>query len=344
LKRSNRLVLLVGVFLAVIAFVGVILLSQGGSQPGGPDATPTEATVVTAAVDIPLGTVMEAEMLTTAIVPIDGVNAGAFTDPSQAIGQVARQEVLAGQQITTTITQGGTPGTLTDVDTPAGYRAMSVMVDQVSGVGTLIKAGDWVDMVIRMNIVPVEVDEDTGEATRVEAIDGDTSKLLLQGMQVLGTLLPPPPATTEGATPAPGTALNNRQQLVIIALTPEQVEVVKWAQNDAKVSMSLVLRSPDDFVDAEGNRLIPESPCLTIRPAASPTPTGSPEPAASETPIPPFPCEVTPGVVLNTLVLQYGVLAVQVDGGVIGGIAPTAPQLASPSPTPAESPAVSPAP
>jgi hypothetical protein len=193
--------------------------------------------------------------------------------------------------------------------------------------------------------VPVDFDEDTGTATRVEAIDGDTSKLLLQGMQVLGTLLPPPPAATaEGATPAPGTALNDRQQLVILALTPEQVEVVKWAQNDAKVSMSLVLRSPDDFVDAEGNRLIPESPCLTIRPAASPTPVGSPEPTASETPIPPFPCEVTPGVVLNTLVLQYGVLAVQVDGGVIGGIAPTAPQLASPSPTPAESPAVSPAP
>ena len=220
---------------------------------------------------------------------------------------------------------------------------MSVMVDQISGVGTLIKSGDWVDMVIRMNIVPVEVDEDTGTATRVEAIDGETSKLLLQGMQVLGTLLPPPPATTEGATPAPGTALNNRQQLVILALTPEQVEVVKWAQNDVKVSMSLVLRSPDDFVDAEGNRLTPESPCLTVRPAPTPTPLGSPEPAESEVPIPPFPCEITPGVVLNSLVNQYGVLAVTIDGGVVGGVGiPTAPPI--PSETPEESPEVSPAP
>jgi hypothetical protein len=68
-------------------------------------------------------------------------------------------------------------------------------------------------MVIRMDIKPVNVDEETGEATTIEAIDGDTAKLLLQGMQVLGTLLPPPPATAEGATPAPGTDLNNRQQL-----------------------------------------------------------------------------------------------------------------------------------
>jgi pilus assembly protein CpaB len=342
LKRSNRLVLLVGVFLAVIAFVGVLLLSQGGPGGGGEPEVPTEATVVTAAVDIPLGTVMESEMLTTAVVPIDGVNPGAFTDPSQAIGQVARSEVIAGQQITTAITQTGGSGVLTEVNTPAGYRAMSVMVDQISGVGTLIKSGDWVDMVIRMDIKPVNVSEDGETATTLENIDGDTTKLVLQGMQVLGTLLPPPPATTEGATPAPGTALNNRQQLVILALTPEQVEVMKWMQNEEQVSLSLVLRSPDDFVDAEGNRLTPESPCLTIRPAPTPTPLGSPDPAASEAPVPPFPCEITPGIVLNSLIANYGVLAVDVEGGVIGGSIPTAPPL--PTETPEESPAVSPAP
>jgi pilus assembly protein CpaB len=332
-------VLLVGVFLAVIAFVGVLLLSQQNQT-----TTPEEATtqdVVVAAADIPLGTVMEAEMLTTENVELAAVNPGAYVDPSQAIGQIARQEVIAGQQITTAITSAG-GGSTANIDTPAGYRAMSVMVDQVSGVGTLIKPGDWVDMVIRMDIKPVNVDEETGEATTIEAIDGDTAKLLLQGMQVLGTLLPPPPATAEGATPAPGTDLNNRQQLVILGLTPAQVEVVKWAQNEEQVSLSLVLRSPDDFVDAEGNRLTPESPCLTIRPAPTPTPLGSPEPAASETPIPPFPCEVTPGVVLNTLVNQYGVLAVTLDGGVVGGVLPT--PAPTPTASPTESPAVSPAP
>jgi pilus assembly protein CpaB len=343
LKRSNRLVLLVGVFLAVIAFVGVILLSQGNTGGPASDQPPTTAQVVIATQDIPLGTVMELEMLDTQEVEIAAALPGVYNDPSQAVGQIARQEVVEGQQITTAITnQGG--GVTTQIDTPAGYRAMSVMVDQVSGVGTLIKPGDWVDMLIRMDIKPVAVNEDGTSATAIDAIDGDTAKLLLQGMQVLGTLLPPPPATTEGATPQPGTALTGTQELVILAVTPAQAEVVKWAQNDAQVSLSLVLRSPDDFVDANGDRLTAESPCLTIRPVVAPTPTTSPEPGASASPEPitPFPCEITPGVVLDTLIQQYGVLIVTVDGGVIGGSLPPTPE---PEPTPSESPALeSPAP
>ena len=339
MKRSNRLVLLVGVFLAVIAFVGVLLLSQQSNAPD-PNAPPTEATVVVAAEDIPLGTVIEEDMVGTETVPIDGALPGYFTATSEVVGQIARQEVLQGQQITTAIT---TPtSSVTNIDVPAGYRAMSVMVDQVSGVGTLIKTGDFVDMVIRMDIKPVIVNEDGTGATAIDAIDGDTSKLLLQGMQVLGTLLPPPPAAAEGASPQPGTALTGSQELVILAVTPAQAEVVKWAQNEEQVSVSLVLRSPDDFIDAEGNRLTAESPCLTIRPPVAPTPTTSPAPGASASPEPitPFPCEITPGVVLDTLIAQYGVLVVDIEGGVLGGSLPSP----SPEPTPSESPAESPAP
>lgn len=132
---------------------------------------------------------------------------------------------------------------------------------------------------------------------------------------------------------------------MILAVTPAQAEVVKWAQNEEQVSTSLVLRSPDDFIDANGNRLTPESPCLTIRPAATPTPTTpttSPEPGASASPEPivPFPCEVTPGVVLNTLIQQYGVLIVDIEGGVLGGSL----RAPSPEPTPSESPSESPTP
>jgi pilus assembly protein CpaB len=337
LKRSNRLVLLVGVFLAVIAFVGVLLLSQQQPPPTVEEETQT---VVVAAEDISLGTVMNQEMLTTTELAETAVLSGAYEDLSQAVGQIARQEVVTGQQITTTVTGVSGGGSTTQIDTPAGFRAMSVMVDQVSGVGTLIKPGDWVDMVIRMDVKPVVVDEDGTTADVVEEVDGDTTKLLLQGMQVLGTLLPPPPATAEGATPAPGTALSERQELVILALTAEQTEVVKWAQNDAQVSMSLVLRSADDFVDANGNRLQPESPCLTERPLVTPAPLTSPDPAASPAPVTPFPCEITPGIVLDSLIERYGVLIVGIDGSAIGAPEPTP----EPAPAATEPPAESPAP
>ena len=191
MKRSNRLVLLVGVFLAVIAFVGVLLLSQG--PPDDPNQPPTEATVVVAAEDIPLGTVIEEAMVTTETVPVDGALPGDFTATSEVIGQIARQEVLTGQQITTAVTnQGQVP---TNVTVPNGYRAVSVLVDQLTGVGTLIQTGDYVDVLVRFEIQPNDIDEETGVATPVQGIDTTSTKLLIQGMQVIGVVRPPPPRT-----------------------------------------------------------------------------------------------------------------------------------------------------
>lgn len=320
--------MLVGVFLAVIAFVGVLVLSQGGGTPT--EEVPTTKDVVIAKEDIELGTVIEESMLDLKNVEIAAAEADAYLDVSQVVGAIARQPVVAGAQITRRTTQGTAGGTIVDLNVQPGYRAMSVRVDQVTGVGTLIKSGDYVDMVIRMDIKPTVINEEGTTATTLE-VDGDTSKLILQGMQVLGTLLPPaaPPAGGEaGATPQPGTALTERQELVILSLTAEQVEVVKWVQNEEQVSVSLVLRSPGDFVDAEGNRLVPESPCTVIRPAPTPTPAVSPSPDASPTPAPPFPCEVTPGILLSTMIERYGVLTVGLDDPAFSGPPP------SPSPAP----------
>ena len=53
MKRSNRLVLLIGVFLAIVAFVGILLLVRNdGSRE--PVKAPTTGNVVVAVSDIPL--------------------------------------------------------------------------------------------------------------------------------------------------------------------------------------------------------------------------------------------------------------------------------------------------
>jgi Flp pilus assembly protein CpaB len=262
LKRSNRLVLLVGVFLAIVAFVGILLLLQQPTTPDGTTEIPTEGPVVVASADIPLSTRIRADQVEIKVVPIAGISAGAFSDVSQVIGQVARQPVTAGGQITSTTLTGGATGAILDVDTPAGLRAISVRVDQTSGVGTVIKTGDYVDSLIALteeqfaSVVPDPANPD-GVLVTNPGPKGATVKLILQGMQVLGTLLPPappPPTTAEGqpvATAAPGTVLNEQQQLVILAVTAQQAEVIRYAQTMANplITLSLVLRSPDDFID-----------------------------------------------------------------------------------------------
>ncbi len=288
MRRSNRLVLLVGVFLAIVAFVGIILLSSSTPKSNGPEAAPTTGPVVVASADIPLSTRIAANQITTKTVDLTAILPGAFTDPSQVIGQIAREQVTAGAQITSE-TLSGNNGQITTIDCPATLRCMSVQVDQVSGVGTVIKTGDYVDMVVGLTadkFPVITINPVDSSVTVVSGLNSTSVKLLLQGMQVMGTLLPTPAPTTDTGTetPAPSagdtTALNGQQQIVILAVTAQQAEVLKFAQMDGNVS--LALRSSADFIDP-----VTGEPVLPVD-------------------------AVTTGVTLKVLVDSYGVLPPEV--------------------------------
>jgi hypothetical protein len=111
--------------------------------------------------------------------------------------------------------------------------------------------------------------------------------MIVQNTKVVGTLLPPPPTTpaasTNGTTTtAPtGTSLNGQQEIVLLSVTAQQAEVIRYGQIDG--CLSLVLRSPKDYVDG----------------ATPPNPV-----------VPPL--DPTTGVILKTLVDQYGVLPPQI--------------------------------
>ncbi|HEY8990258.1 MAG TPA: RcpC/CpaB family pilus assembly protein, partial [Candidatus Limnocylindrales bacterium] len=150
------------------------------------------------------------------------------------------------------------------VDVPKGLRAVSVQVDQVSGVGTIINSGDYVDLLVgftgdKFPVVTVNPTDQT--ISVVSGLNGTSVKLLLQGMQVLCRQLPPPTAAqaqAPAASPGTGTtgtgttqtSLNGQQEIVILSVTPTQAEVIKYSQLDG--SISLVLRSGKDFVGPDG--------------------------------------------------------------------------------------------
>jgi pilus assembly protein CpaB len=283
LKRSNRLVLLVGVFLAIVAFIAVLFL-QG---PRTPEETPvTEQDTVVAAVDIPLGARITLEQVKVIKLPLASRNATAFSSPTQVLGQRVRQPVVAEAQLDASTFGETGQGTILDIEVPPTRRAITVQVDQVTGVGTVIKTGDYVDMVvgIRADKFPVITTNPVDDTfTVVSGLNGTSVKLLLQGMQVLGTLLPPPPAQAQGQEGQPaqgetGTALTGQQEIVALSVDAQQAEVIKFAQMDGEIS--LILRSADDFLNPD---------------------TGQPiDP-------PPLP-DPTTGIILKSLVDRYGVL------------------------------------
>ncbi len=260
MKRSNRLVLLIGIFLALVAFVLVVLLlsgGTGGTGSAGPSAVPTTARVVVAAKDIALGDKIVADQVGLKEIALADRPTTAFGDTSLVIGQVARKSVVAGQLITSVVlSDTGSVGVL---DVPKGFVGMSVLVDQTSGVGTIIKAGDFVDVISGFTgadkvplVVPAIVDGGIGyKQVDPGLYNSTTVKVLSQGLQVLGTLLPPAPDTGQAqAQPSaepgngPSTSLNGQQQIVILAVPIQDAEVIKFSQIDGTIT--LVLRSSGD--------------------------------------------------------------------------------------------------
>jgi len=263
LKRSNRLILLIGVFLAVVAFVLIVIL-LGGNSPttNTANATPAPISTVIAGQDIPLGAAITEAMLTTQNLPPAQRLAGAFQIPSQVVGQQARQSVTKGAQITTQTISGSNK-----FEVPAGQRAMSVQVDAVSGVGTAIQSGDYVDLIIGLTgdaFPVVQLNPQDNSIQVVAGLNSTSVKVLLEGMQVLATVQPEPASSgnqnnnnnpSASPTPSGPDLTQDSTELVILSVTAQQAEVIKFAQLQG--SISLVLRSPKDFFDPNGQPILP---------------------------------------------------------------------------------------
>jgi pilus assembly protein CpaB len=115
---------------------------QGASEPTTKETVP----VIVAKVDIPSKTKVTAEMVQIQNVPAEYMQPGAVRDGKQVIGVLAREHIIAGEQITSRrlLAEGkaaGLPGII-----PPGKRAVTVAVSEVSGVAGLIKPGDHVDV------------------------------------------------------------------------------------------------------------------------------------------------------------------------------------------------------
>jgi Flp pilus assembly protein CpaB len=253
-RRTSRLVLLLGIFLAALTFVVVLFIGQGGGG-GGPTTpqatTPPNVAVVTAASDIPVGTVVTADtiatLFTTKTIPAAAVETSTLQDSSQAIGKTFRANIFTGQQVHSTDFQNrALPLTV-----PAGKRAFPIQVNELTGVLNLLDVGDNVDLVIslRGDAFPVVQVLADGSVTVVSGINPLSVKLplLLQDIQIIGVLDAPAPAPAEGqAAPAASTkpVITGANKLLVLAVTPAQAEVLLYARTTG--TLDAILRPPSD--------------------------------------------------------------------------------------------------
>lgn len=252
MKRANRLMLIAGVVLAGVAFVAVLAFGGMGTTPVV--APPTDVNVVVAAVDLTLGTELTADKLTTQTRP-QAEASGTYQRPEELVGQIVRRTVPAGQAL-----MAG------DFDTNAlaqiaqslqpGMRAIAIPLSKVDSVGALLQPGDRVDALISMTdadaLNPIVQPNPNAGQTTVDGsppdpyividtyLNNTTVKIVVQNVQVLAVQH----KTGEQANLVQPAGGPDPDVIVILAVSPQQAEIVRYAELDGNIS--LVLRAPGD--------------------------------------------------------------------------------------------------
>ena len=154
----------------VLSFVTAVLvynfLNQSVQKPVVVEGEP----VVTARVDIPAKTRITAAMVQESRIPAEYIQPGAVRELPTVIGMVTSETIVGGEQVLqrrlfTDGKQVGFTGVI-----PAGKRALTVGVSDITGVAGLLKAGDMVDAIVTFD---------------QQVVGDNVSQILLQNILVL---------------------------------------------------------------------------------------------------------------------------------------------------------------
>lgn len=217
--------------------------------------------LVVANVEIPLGTPLDASMLTTIPWPPRAWPDGGASDPGALLGRVARTPLARHEPVLQAkLAPLGSRGGLSAAITP-GKRALTVKVNEVMGVAGFALPGSLVDVMVHT--------QTDGER---RAVDSALSKIVLERILVLAVAQDAGRETT-----APRVA-----SAVTLEVTPQEAERLDLARSVG--TLSLVLRNPADGAPAQthGARkpdLVAASGRTEEAPAA-PAPTRSAAPRA----------------------------------------------------------------
>lgn len=167
-KRRARLILILGVVLAIAAGAGTFFYASSAQTGTGAVAVIPTTGVLVAAREIPPKTTLTLADLRVQEYNLDAKPASALASPEQAIGNVTTVAISVGEPILPSkfsdpknpvfvvipITALDANGDI-KADTPA-FRAISITVPDANAVGGALAVGDSVDLIFTTNIDPTK--------------------------------------------------------------------------------------------------------------------------------------------------------------------------------------------
>lgn len=168
--------------------------------------------IYAAAKVIPAWTRIETEMLTVIEMPKRYITVSHTSESEKLLGRLTMVPFSQGEPVLLNkVSEGGD-----ELNTviPAGLRAVSVGVDEESGVGYMVSAGDYVDVLLNFQ----------GEENSKKTM---TTATILQAVKVI-------------AAGQRGSSLKSRQYATItLAVTPSEAEIIMFAKEKGRINFSL---------------------------------------------------------------------------------------------------------
>jgi pilus assembly protein CpaB len=217
-KMSPKMMVVIALILSsLIAGLTYTYLQQIASQANKPTSA-----VVVAKVDIPLKTKITAEMVELQQIPNDYIQPGAMMALDQVVGIVAREQVLAGEQINQRVLVTGGKDLGFSGVIPRDKRAVTITITDITAVGGFVKPGDYVDIVVTY---------DKSE------VGSHTSRVVFQNIQVLAlnALTEAGATTTSLKDSKEGTKAMN----ITLAVSPEQEAAITLADEKGRIRLAL---------------------------------------------------------------------------------------------------------
>lgn len=147
-ERTNRALFIAAVLFAGLAALLVFVALQNNDGGGGTSA-PLALDAVVAARDIPANTQVTLDMIEVRALPEGSVLEGTYGDVAAVAGLATRVPIEAGEQITIRKVGAGAVEDVEDVSLvlPSGRRGFAVEITEVTSVGGLLLAGNFVDVI-----------------------------------------------------------------------------------------------------------------------------------------------------------------------------------------------------
>ncbi|MDO8661634.1 MAG: Flp pilus assembly protein CpaB [Candidatus Omnitrophota bacterium] len=243
--EKQKLILISGIALGLVVVVMVKMYLDQQQQAVREQAKKAianmqvnQTAVLIAKQDIPKGSMIESAPLDTSVVPNKFVQPQAVTSLSRISGMITVADISQGEQVTLTklATSKQAGGDLAGL-TPAGKRAISIAVDNLSSLAGMIKPGDYVDVIATLQIPMQNAEGQQGSQIAVLSLFQNVL-VLAMGQNTGG------PVASRGRGETVETTGGGVAPLVTLALTPQEASFAAFVQEQGKIRFTL--RSPAD--------------------------------------------------------------------------------------------------